>query len=302
MTPNERRARRAKLIKLDLAVTFLKGRPGFAAAQHQAMNRGRELAESLSRQANTVLTPQRFDVALQLLDIRAEAYLPLVNDIPSQEAYMELLRSIGDQAWQDFSGYPISVVHPFGGDPNFIAISKAVSRWTEKGYKRAAEAEHSRALVPVERAPEGPVNAEATIFISYSWDSQGHKEWVRNFAATLKDNGIAIVMDHSHLKLGASATKFMESSVRDCRRVLVICTEAYKQKFDDRKGGAGYEGGIITGEIINQVGENKFVPVLREGDWHSAVPTALSGVYGVDLREDSAEELQRLVDDLTADR
>lgn len=90
----------------------------------------------------------------------------------------------------------------------------------------------------------------------------------------------------------------MERSVSECNRVLVICTEVYKQRFDDRKGGAGYEGHIITGEIINAAGENKFIPVLRCGEWETAMPTALSGVYGVDLRNDSAEEYAKLIDEL----
>ena len=87
-----------------------------------------------------------------------------------------LLGSFGDQAWLDFAGYPIFIVHPFGGDPNYIAISKTVSRWIEEGYKRAAEAENSRELVPaIERAPETLVDAKSTVFISYSWDSKEHE-------------------------------------------------------------------------------------------------------------------------------
>jgi hypothetical protein len=78
----------------------------------------------------------------------------------------------------------------------------------------------------------------------------------------------------------------------------VICTEAYKNKFDDRVGGAGYEGSIISGEIVNQVGENKFIPILRGKDWITALPTALSVAHGVDLREDLDEKFERLVDGL----
>ena len=75
-------------INVDMAVTFLKKRPGFAASQHQAMSRGRELIESLSEQEKKNLTPPRLGIALRLHDIRAEAYLPLVNDVASQEAYI----------------------------------------------------------------------------------------------------------------------------------------------------------------------------------------------------------------------
>jgi hypothetical protein len=133
------------------------------------------------------------------------------------------------------------------------------------------------------------------VFISYSWDSEEHKAWVLWLAKQLRHDGIDAVLDQTHLPLGARSPEFMERSVRESRCVLVVCTEGYKRRFDNREGGAGYEGHIITGEIVNEVGENKFIPVLRSGDWKSAMPTALSGAHGVDLRNDSPEEYRRLV-------
>jgi hypothetical protein len=114
-------------------------------------------------------------------------------------------------------------------------------------------------------------------------------------ATRLRNDGIDAIIDQTHLLLGARSPEFMERSVREWGFVLVICTEKYKQRFDDRQGGAGYEGHIITGEIFQEVGRNKFIPVVRSGDWKSAVPTALSGVHGIDLRSDSGGEYQKLV-------
>ncbi len=146
--------------------------------------------------------------------------------------------------------------------------------------------------------PTGIVpNAEGVfrVFISYSWDSEKHKVWVLALAKRLREDGIDAIIDQTHLSLGARSPEFMERSVRESRCVLVVCTETYKGRFDSREGGAGYEGHIITGEIINEVGGNKFIPVLRSGDWKSAMPTALSGTIGVDLRNDSPDEYRRLV-------
>jgi hypothetical protein len=136
------------------------------------------------------------------------------------------------------------------------------------------------------------------VFISYSWENDSHKKWVLEFALRLRSDGVEIIIDQTHLDLGARSPEFMERSVRDSSRVLVICTETYKRRFDNREGGAGYEGHIITGEIVNEVGRNKFIPVLRSGDWKSAMPTALSGVIGVDLRNDSTQEYRNLVRNL----
>jgi hypothetical protein len=132
-------------------------------------------------------------------------------------------------------------------------------------------------------------------FISYSWDSKEHKEWTLSLAARLRADGIDAVIDQTHLALGARNPEFMERSVRDSAHVLVVCTEIYKRRFDKREGGAGYEGHIITGEIVSEFGSNKFIPVLRDGDWNSALPTALSGTNGIDLTADSPREYEKLL-------
>jgi hypothetical protein len=136
------------------------------------------------------------------------------------------------------------------------------------------------------------------VFLSYSWDSEAHKQWTLGFARKLRSDGVDAVIDQTHLPLGARSPEFMERSVRESDRVLVVCTEAYKQRFDNRAGGAGYEGHIITGEIVDEVGTNKFIPLLRSGEWKSSLPTALSGVAGVDLRGDSPEEYRKLLENL----
>lgn len=42
----------------------------------------------------------------------------------------------------------------------------------------------------------------------------------------------------------------MEKSIRDNDHVLVVCTPSYKRKSDERHGGVGYEGDIMTGEAF----------------------------------------------------
>jgi len=136
------------------------------------------------------------------------------------------------------------------------------------------------------------------VFVSYSWDSEEHRDWVLKFVYRLRQHGIDAFNDQTELALGARIPEFMERSVRESGRVLVICTEVYRQRFDNREGGAGYESNIITGEIVNEVGENKFIPILRSGKWNSAIPTALLGTNGVDLRNDSEDEFRKLVESL----
>lgn len=143
-----------------------------------------------------------------------------------------------------------------------------------------------------------PIDKSPRVFVSYSWDTDAHKNWVLEFVRRLRQHGIDAFIDQTDLQLGARAPQFMEGAVRDSDRVVVICTDTFKNRFDNRKGGAGYEGHIITGEIISEMGANKFIPVLRRGEWKTAVPTALIGIHGVDLRTDSNDEFLRLADGL----
>jgi hypothetical protein len=64
-------------------------------------------------------------------------------------------------------------------------------------------------------------------------------------------------------------------------RVLVICTAKYKQSFDNRQGGVGYEGHLISAEIARDQGTVKFIPILRRDSWMESMPICLEGTLGV---------------------
>ena len=51
--------------------------------------------------------------------------------------------------------------------------------------------------------------------ISYSWDDEAHKAWVKEFATRLRGDGINVTLDQWHLSLGDRLPLFMEKIVRD---------------------------------------------------------------------------------------
>ena len=128
-------------------------------------------------------------------------------------------------------------------------------------------------------------------FISYSWDSDEHKLWVRDLATRLHTEGVAVRLDQWHTAPGDQLPQFMEAAVRDSDYVLVICTPRYKARSDSRSGGVGYEGDIITAEVMNTRIQRKFIPILRSGTWGEAAPSWLSGKYYVDLSSNPYLEL-----------
>lgn len=127
-----------------------------------------------------------------------------------------------------------------------------------------------------------------TAFITYSWDDQIHKDWVKFLATKLLGNGIKVILDVWEAIPGDQLPKFMEKSIRENDFVIIICTPNYKLKSDNRTGGVGYEGDIMTGEafVDGQIG--KFIPILKLGSPQDSLPSWLKGKYYIDFRtEDS---------------
>lgn len=123
-----------------------------------------------------------------------------------------------------------------------------------------------------------------TAFVSYSWDSDQHRDWVRQLATRLRGDGVDVKLDQWSVVPGDNLPEFMERAVRENDFVLIVCTPRYKAKSDERKGGVGYEGDIMTAEVFTTRDQRKFIPILREGEWTEAAPSWLLGKIYVDLR------------------
>lgn len=121
-------------------------------------------------------------------------------------------------------------------------------------------------------------------FVSYSWDSDEHRQWVLDLATSLRADGVETILDQWHLVPGDQLPAFMEKAVRESDHVLIVCTPRYKERSNRREGGVGYEGDIITGEVFTTRNERKFIPILRRGEWTGSAPTWLTGKYYIDLR------------------
>lgn len=120
-------------------------------------------------------------------------------------------------------------------------------------------------------------------FISYAWESEEHRAWVRTLADRLLADGIEAIVDQYNLGLGDRLPQFMEESVTSADYVLIVCTPAYKAKADARVGGVGYEGHIISDELYSKRNERKFIPVLKGGAPAECIPAFLAGKLWVDL-------------------
>lgn len=122
------------------------------------------------------------------------------------------------------------------------------------------------------------MNTKPLVFISYSWDSKEHKEWVHKLYSVLCDNGVKALIDKYEVFLGSNLENYMEQGLNNCRYVLCICTEEYLRKTDDPTTGVGKEAKIIRANEKTDF----IIPVLKDNQ-NKTLPNFFNGSFYSDL-------------------
>src|SRR5262249_5004701 len=112
-----------------------------------------------------------------------------------------------------------------------------------------------------------------------------HKRWVAEISAKLRHNGIDVTLDQWDLSLGDDITKFMENGLSLSDRVILVCTENYVHKADAGLGGVAYERMIVTAELVENLGTQKFIPVIRQRGDKPILPKFLGARFYVNFSE-----------------
>jgi len=128
------------------------------------------------------------------------------------------------------------------------------------------------------------------VFVSYSHDSQEHKDWVLKLATRLLANGVNIILDQWDLPLGGDLPRFMALGLTGANRVLAICTSTYVAKADAGQGGTGYETMILTAQVLGNVTTDRIIPVIRENEGPNLTPIFLGSRLYIDFRDDTKYE------------
>jgi hypothetical protein len=127
-------------------------------------------------------------------------------------------------------------------------------------------------------------------FISYSWTSPAHEQWVIDLATELVEKGVPVILDKWHLREGNDAVQFMETMVvdKEVKKVIIVSDKQYAEKADKRRGGVGTESQIMSGEIYKKADQTKFVAVVSELDENGTayLPTFLSTRIHIDMSSD----------------
>ncbi|MFO0864724.1 MAG: toll/interleukin-1 receptor domain-containing protein [Gemmataceae bacterium] len=169
-------------------------------------------------------------------------------------------------------------------NPKLVTECRKVAERLVSIQKPSAE------LSPETYSPKSPLCA----FISYSWDSDDHKGWVRKLSEHLAAAGVEVILDQYELKLGHDRFAFMEHSVRQADVVLCVCTPAYVRKANDRASGVGVETSLMTPKFFNREKIAKqFIPIIRAAPADVPfMPDHLDALIYVDFQDDTKFALQ----------
>lgn len=80
----------------------------------------------------------------------------------------------------------------------------------------------------------------------------------------------------------------------------MICTESYVRKADAGTGGVGYEAMVVTGELVQNLGTSKFIPILRQKSSSCLLPKSVSTRFYLNFNEEQSfhEEFEKLLREL----
>ncbi len=132
------------------------------------------------------------------------------------------------------------------------------------------------------------------VFISYSHDSDEHRERVRGLSDRLRQDGIETSLDqYINGSPSGGWPRWMLNELDAAEFVLVVCTETYYRRFRGHevpgKGrGADWEGALITQEVYDGRSQTlKFVPIFLAAPVENWIPEPLRAVTYYSLTSES---------------
>lgn len=139
------------------------------------------------------------------------------------------------------------------------------------------------------------------IFISYSQDSDEHRNIVLKLSERLRRDGLKTELDQYEPGTPSQGwPRWMLDKLDEASHVLVICTETYYRRFRGHEApnkgkGVDWEGALITQELYDARSKTcKFVPVLFDCNQQPYIPEPLRSRTHYVL--DSEQNYQALYD------
>jgi excisionase family DNA binding protein len=146
---------RQQLVQLAIDILKEQDEQLFAAAQLELMA-GIDRLNAIGAALPKVPGTERMEYALRGLSKRASAYLRLVKNLKTQEAYATVVNVMfTDIAHEDYMG--VVGLQPLPGHPDFLRIELRARYWIKESYKRIAKAATDRGAKTASSKPNRQV-------------------------------------------------------------------------------------------------------------------------------------------------
>ena len=141
-----------------------------------------------------------------------------------------------------------------------------------------------------------PDPAFRSAFISYSHETQEHKERALDFAKKLRSDGVDCEIDLFHVSPPEGWPLWMQRETEKADFVIAVCTETYARRFAGKetsgKGrGATWEGQLIQQALYDGEGNSRIIPVVFDHSDVIHIPPILKGATYYDLSTEDGYDL-----------
>jgi hypothetical protein len=119
------------------------------------------------------------------------------------------------------------------------------------------------------------------VFISYSHDSEPHREAVLALAQQLRAWGLDVRLDRFVPAPDEGWPRWMMAQVESADFVLLVCTATYRRRFEGKEAvgvgkGVTFEGLLATQHLYDgNTRSERFIPVIFEGTAETEIPIVL---------------------------
>jgi hypothetical protein len=141
------------------------------------------------------------------------------------------------------------------------------------------------ATLPTAKAKGSDMDRAPRTFISYSHDSDEHRERVLALSERLRQDGIETILDR-YVKGSPPEgwPRWMLNGLDSADRVLPICTPTYYRRFRGQEApgqgkGVDWKGAVITLELYHAKSRStRFIPVVFDPADQDSIPEPIRGL------------------------
>lgn len=123
------------------------------------------------------------------------------------------------------------------------------------------------------------------VFLSYCWESEEHKSKTLSFCVFLRENGFNCEIDRSlsQKETSINFNSMMINSINHAKKVIIILSNGYKTKAENKQGGVSIEYEIILKDI--DINKTKYILVSFSKFSNSIIPEGFINREIIDLSD-----------------